>query len=124
METCMILHIMRTTLLNIERVHRNAGGSQLWARISMARQLGIGLGTLENIIRLRVKTIRADLRDKIHTLWIKTIEAELARLEHEREMALKTYASADPSQMAEMEIVLEKARALLRQLARGKGCAR
>lgn len=111
----MILQAVRTTLLNIEEVHRRRGSTRAAARVSMARALGIGGGTLENLIRDRVKSVSADLAAKIKALGVKTIEAEMARLEHELELARTINLDMDPHDLAATEALLAEARALLRK---------
>jgi hypothetical protein len=118
MENCMVLEKMRQSLLSIERIKRNAGSNQFVARLDIARSLGVSLGTVENIIRLRVKTVSAALAIQINRLRISTIEAERARLENERELAIRFGLTLDPDEMDEVETLLEEARARLRKLAR------
>ena len=118
MENCMVIEKMRQSLLGIERIKRNAGSNQFVARLDIARSLGVSLGTVENIIRLRVKTVSAALAIQINRLRISTIEAERARLENERELAVQFGLTLDPDEMDEVETLLEEARARLRKLAR------
>ncbi len=120
MENCMVIQKMRQTLLSIERINRNSGGTQFVARIGIARSLGVSLGTIDNVIRERVKSISADLALKINQLHIQTIEAEIARLESERELAIEFRLTIDPHEMEEMETLLEAARARLRKLAKAR----
>ena len=120
MENCMIIEKMRQSLLGIERIKRNKGSNQFVARLEIARSLGVSLGTVENIIRLRVKTVSAALAIQINQLRISTIEAERARLENERELAIQFNLTLDPAEMDEVETLLEEARARLRKLASGK----
>ena len=115
----MILQAARITLLKIEQAYCNDGNAKSAARASIARALGIGNGTLENLIRNRVKSISADVAAKIMALRAKQIEAEIARLTHERDLALQSYAAVDPGQVREMEVCLEKMRSLV--TATGKG---
>lgn len=76
-------------------------------------------GSKRTIFKLTQKATEraATLRDQIHQTWIKTIEAELARLEHEREMALQTYAANDATKIEKMDKCLQEARALLEEVA-------
>jgi len=120
MENCMVLEKMRQSLLGIERIKRNDGRNQFVARLDIARSLGVSLGTVENIIRLRVKTVSAALAIQINRLHMSTIEAERARLENERELAIQFNLTLDPDEMDEVETLLEEARARLRKLASGK----
>jgi hypothetical protein len=114
----MVIEKMRQSLLSIERIKRNTGSNQFVARLDIARSLGVSLGTVENIIRFRVKTVSAALAIQINRLRISTIEAERARLENERELAVQFNLTLDPNEMDEVETLLEEARARLRALAK------
>jgi hypothetical protein len=116
----MILQKMRTTLLSIERVYCNAGHSSPEARVKIARDLRIGPGTLENLIRERVKTVCADLAAKVQAYWIDTIEAEIARLEKERALALQDNIDVSADDIAQAETLLAEARRLVRQKKTGR----
>ena len=118
MENCMVIEKMRQSLLSIERINRNDGSNQFVARLGIARSLKVSLATVENIIRVRVKTVSAALAIEINRLHISTIEAERARLENERELAVQFGLTLDPDEMDEVETLLEEARARLRKLAR------
>lgn len=109
----MILQLSRTSLLNIEDFYRAEGRSRPEARQELARKLKVGVGTVENLIRNRVKSIRADLAAAIMALRVKTIEAEIARLTRERDAALRSYAAVDASKVAAMEECLSQMRALV-----------
>lgn len=113
----MVLHNARQTLLGVERLYRNQHPSRFIARLKMTKELKIGLGTLENILRDRVKTISAELAEGIRVLWIKTIEAEIARLEHELQMARQIGTRLDSAQVGQIEAHLCAAKELLN----GKG---
>lgn len=116
----MILQTMRTALLSIERVYLDGGHDRLSARKRMARTLGIGPGTIENLFRDRVKTISADLAAKIRRRWIDTIEAEIARLENEREMARKINLELAQDEIAKVESLLAQARVLVGSAKKGR----
>jgi len=118
MENCMFIEKMRQSLLSIERINRNDGSNQFVTRLGIARSLKVSLATIENIIRLRVKTVSAALAIQINRLHISTIEAERARLENERELAIQFNLTLDPDEMDKVETLLEEARARLRKLAR------
>ena len=118
MENCMVIEKMRQSLLSIERINRNNGSNQFVARLEIARSLKVSLATVENIIRVRVKTVSAALAIQINRLHISTIEAERARLENERELAIQFNLTLDPNEMDKVETLLEEARACLRKLAR------
>ena len=114
----MFIEKMRQSLLSIERINRNDGSNQFVARLEIARSLKVSLATIENIIRLRVKTVNGALAIQINRLHINTIEAERARLENERQLAIQFNLTLDPDEMDEVETLLEEARARLRKLAR------
>lgn len=116
----MILQICRTTLLKIEGAYCASGSSRAGARVEIARKLGIGSGTLENLIRDRVKTVSADLAAQIQRLWINTIEAKMAHLEHERDLARKNHIDLSADDLGRLDSLLEEARVLLREKAKGR----
>jgi len=99
MENCMVIEKMRQSLLSIERINRNDGSNQFVARLGIARSLKVSLATVENIIRVRVKTVSAALAIEINRLHISTIEAERARLENERDLAIQFNLTLDPDEM-------------------------
>jgi hypothetical protein len=120
----MILQKIRTMLLNIEQVRCSSGSTRAVARAGMARELGIGPGTLENLIRDRVKTVSADNAANIIALWVKTIEAKIAQLEHQRRLAHEVGMDLDASHVGRLDAHLDAARALLAEAPGKKGGAR
>lgn len=72
---------------SLERRERARVGSVDRARRVLADRLRIGVGTFENLVRERVKTVDARIRDRLQALLVKELEAEILRLNHELEMA-------------------------------------
>jgi hypothetical protein len=79
----------------------------------MTKELKIGLGTLENLARDRVKGVSAELADAINCLWIKTVEIEIVRLEHELQMARQIGSRLDSTSIRQITALLESAKKLL-----------
>lgn len=98
---------------SLERKERARGLSIPEARSAVASRLGIGLGTFENLVRERVKRVDAFVRDRLQALLIRELEAEIARLNHELEMARQSGAHPASEQMGEIEAHLAAARSLL-----------
>lgn len=117
----MILQMMRITLFKIERAYCAGGSSRATARLDIARKLGVGPGTLENLFRDRVKTLSADLAAQIQRLWIDTIEAKIAHLEHERDLARKIPFHLSAPKLERLEALVEEARLLLDEKRETRG---
>jgi hypothetical protein len=83
------------------------------ARRKIAREAGITPGSLENLLRGRLKHVDR-IASRIHSLRIKKIEQELAALERELEITRKRVGS-DP------EIDLDRAEAALVDARRALG---
>jgi len=83
------------------------------ARKRVARRLGVLPGTLENIGKGRIKGIRNWVAQKIRQAVIREIEAEIARLQHELEMARRCGTRLDSELVGEIETHLAAVSALL-----------
>lgn len=83
------------------------------ARRAIARRLKVSPGTLESLIRGRLKGLREEIAHRLRGLVIHELEAEIERLEHELSIArtIGTYADAD--QIDAAHAALEQARKLL-----------
>lgn len=98
---------------SLERRERTRVDSMPVARQRLAGKLRIGVGTLENIVRGRVKRIDAAIRDRLQALLVRELEAEIARLTHELEIARQGGSHPACEHVGEVETYLAKARALL-----------
>lgn len=98
---------------SLERREAARAGSVERARERIAERARIGVGTLENIIRMRVKRIDAAVRDRLQALLIRDLETEIARLTHELEVARQSGAHLTSASISEVETHLARARDLL-----------
>ena len=103
----------------LERMERGRLQSAALARRSIASRLKVGVGTFENILRERVKSVDAALRDKLQALLIHELENEIDRLTHELEIARQTGLRLDSHAFTEVETHLAAARAILGGAAKG-----
>jgi len=121
----MVLRLSRITLpkdamstaftiaQTLERRERVRVGSVGHARRSLASKLRIGVGTFENLVRARVKSVDTVIRDRLHALLIRELETEIERLSHELAMARQSGAHLASEQVGEIEAHLAKAHAIL-----------
>ncbi len=100
---------------NLERRERSRLSGVPTARRSLARKLRVGVGTVENLVRGRVKRVDAALRDRLRALLVTELESEIARLSHELEIARQAGAHPSSDEVAEAETYLARARAILRR---------
>jgi hypothetical protein len=98
---------------NLEQRERQRAGPKEAARRSLADKLKIGVGTLENIIRARVKSVDERIRDRLQALLVSELEAEIGRLQHELEMARKGAFVLGAEHIGQVEAHLAQARSLL-----------
>lgn len=84
------------------------------ARRAVARRLNIAPGTLENLRRGRIKGVRAWLVERVQSAFVRELELEIARLTHERELALQSGMDTREDQVREVDAHLSAARELLR----------
>jgi hypothetical protein len=98
---------------NLERRERVRVNSALVARETLARKLKVGVGTIERLVRGRVKRVDAALRDKLQALLVRELETEIQRLSHELEIARQGGSHLASLEVGEIETHLSKARALL-----------
>lgn len=102
-----------TIAQTLERRERNNGFSAEGARHSLARKLRVGAGTVERLVRGRVKRIDASIRDRLQALLVRELESEIARLTHELEIARQGGAHLASEQIGAIEAHLSAATALL-----------
>ena len=89
---------------------KNRLGCPQAARDTVARRIKIGAGSLSNLIRERIKTVSADLRDRLVSAAIADLTNELTKLEHERQLLLQMGTSPDHDDMRSLESALATAR--------------
>lgn len=90
------------------------------ARPYVAARLKEAPGTLENLYRGRVKSLRHALHEKLRTEFIRAAEREVRQLENELAIARAGHSNIDFSEAREIEAHLEAVRAIVN---RRKGVA-
>lgn len=103
----------RDYALSLEKVGRSKGLTVPEARQEIAREVRVGVGTIERVIRDRVKRTDEKLRDKLQALLIRKLEAQIARLTNELEKARRTRGLHSAQHIREVEAYLSKASQLL-----------
>lgn len=101
------------TAKTLERRERARTSSIQVARQTLATKLRVGVGTLENLIRGRVKRIDAEIKSRLDALLIRELEAEIARLTHDLEVARQSGAHPVSQHVGAIEAHLLAARSLL-----------
>lgn len=88
-------------------------GSIPEARRSLARRLGLAIGTFDGIRRQRTKSISLAVFERLRAAVIRDLQNEIARCSHELEIARQ--AGLDPrlSDMAALETAVQKANELM-----------
>lgn len=106
---------------SLERKERARVSSLKAARQNIASRLRVGVGTFENLVRERVKTVDSVIRDRLQALYVREIEAEITRLSHELQVARQCGDRLASQQVSEIETHLAKVRQLLPGGAAGTG---
>lgn len=101
------------TAQQLEKRERARAPSVKLARQRLADKLRVGAGTIENLVRGRVKRVDAELKRRLDALLVRELEAEIARLAHELEMARQRGSHPACEHVFEIEAYLAKARALM-----------
>lgn len=99
---------------NLERRERLRGVSVSVARETLARKLQVGVGTVERLVRGRVKRIDETIRGRLQALLVRELQAEILRLTHELEIARQSGCHLAGEQVGEIETHLAKAAAILK----------
>ena len=86
------------------------------ARASVARRVRLGVGSLTNIIKRRVKSVSAEVRDRLVAAAIADLTLEISRLEHERQLLLQMGASPAHDDMRALEGALAAAREAIERM--------
>ena len=105
-----------TIAQTLERKERQRGNSIEIARRTLAARLKVGVGTLENLVRGRVKRVDAAIRDRLQALLVREYEQEIARLQHELEILRQCGAALNSDQVCEVEAHRAKASAVRMQV--------
>ena len=107
---------VRNAVLRLERREQvKSGVTREEARRTVARMAGLLPGTLERIVRNRVKDMRLRVHQRVCSLMAREWEAEIKTLSHELEI-LRTLDAAGPADaVAKVESSLVEARTQIRQ---------
>ncbi len=105
----------RDYALRLERFARSKGMNVGEARRWCAREGRVGVGTFENIVRNRVKTVDEKIRDKLAKLVVKLWRAEIARLNRELETIETVGGQLAREHREEVEACLARAHTILRR---------
>lgn len=104
----------------ISREQTRGGGSFDDAVARVARRIKTGPGSLANIVRQRVKSISADMKDRIVSEALAALQRDISRLEHEKQLLLQVGAGANDRDLCALESALATVQATLDQLGRGR----
>lgn len=99
---------------------RRSGRSIREVRLTIARQLKTGVGTLANIRKQRRKTVPAWLMRNIGSRVIEALQTEIRALEHEMEIVRQTGLDHREPEVCAAAASLASAKALLKQAVRAK----
>jgi hypothetical protein len=89
-------------------------------RVSVARQLKTGTGTLTNIRKLRRKSVPAWLMRNIGARLVETLQTEIRALEHEMEIAQQIGLSPRDDAFCAAAASLAATKALLKQATQAR----
>lgn len=115
------LDIARDRALRLEAAEaERLGVTRRAARPSLARRLRIPAGTLENLLRERVKRVAADVWLSLEAAYAELLRREIERLTHELEMVRACTAGAPEKLVPALENQALRLEALI---AEGRGHA-
>lgn len=98
---------------NLERRERARGFTVPVARRAIARKIKTSVGTIENLVRGRIKRVDAAVRDRLQALLVSELEQEIARLTHELAIARQTGLHPASDEISEVETLLARATQIL-----------
>jgi len=104
----------RTLARDLERRERSRAGSVDAARTALARRAGVSPSTWRNLALGRHKRLDAFVRDRLQAMLVRELEAEIARLTHELEIARQGGDHLASQHVREIEAHLAAARTILR----------
>jgi hypothetical protein len=113
MSTVAALERARAVARNLEQRERSRGSTVEAARAALARRAGVAPSTWRNLALGRLKRVDAWLRDRLQALLVRELEAEIARLSHELEIARQSGGHLASQHVCEVEAHLAAARAIL-----------
>lgn len=116
MSSAVVVQRVAKRLVDVEKRSGSEPGTAL---ASVAARLRVAPGSLANVIRAPVKTIRGDIRDAIVAAGIADIARQIGQLEHERQLLLQMGASPNSDDMDIVENALAQARAALDRMRGG-----
>jgi hypothetical protein len=111
---------VRHIAVSLERIERSKGSTIEQARRRIASKVRIGVGSVENIIRDRVKRVDEKIRDRLFALFVREIEAEIARLTHDLEMVRQSSGGLSSQHVGEIEAHLSAVKSLLKLNGSGR----
>ncbi len=91
----------------------SSGRSRQEVRPDVARKIGIAPGTIENLLRKRIKAITTNVYRSIVAAADRELRREIARLEHERTILAAKAGDAGRIDIGKVEKALEAAREAL-----------
>ena len=83
------------------------------ARPFLASRLGLLPGTIENIVRKRVKEPRGRVIDAIRAAFIRELESEIRRCEHEIHLAMQGGSHPAADEISQAQTLLAQAKGLI-----------
>lgn len=86
------------------------------AIVRVARNLRMAPGSFGNVVRMRVKRLSADARDRIVAACIADLSREIQRLEHEKQLLMAMGVSPRADDMDEVEAALATARRAIEKM--------
>lgn len=113
MSTVATIEDARALARDLERRERVRGGKADAARAALARRVGVTPSTWRNLTLGRLKRLDAWMRDRLQAVLIRELEAEIARLSHELEIARQSGAHLASQHVSEIETHLAAARRIL-----------
>jgi len=90
------------------------------ARPRVAKRIGAPPGTLENFRRDRLKSVPTWLMARIRTEFVKVLQAEIRRLEHEISVHLQAGADHRCADLAKAQASIQSAKEILTAATRGR----
>lgn len=113
MSTATTIERARQIARDLEQRERSRVGSVEAARTTLARRAGVSPATWRNLALGRLKRLDAWMRDRLQALVIRELEAEIARLTNELEIARQCGDHLASQHICEIEAHLAAARLIL-----------
>lgn len=100
----------------VRKEQDRSGSCAETALASVARRLKAAPGAFANIIRMRVKKVSADMRDRIVTAALADIEHEIERLDHDKRLLESLGFGPSHNDVVAVEDAIASARAALARM--------